>query len=113
MKGISKEWKGAVAIPFVLLSLSSSDSYGYEIVQNVKRMSDGIVEWQEASIYPVLKKLEKEGLVKSYWKVEGNERPRRYYTILDEGKKRLNAQLEELKIINKLFDMLMRERGMD
>ncbi|WP_430972070.1 PadR family transcriptional regulator [Sunxiuqinia rutila] len=113
MGGISKEWTGAVAIPIVLLSLSLSDSYGYEIVQNVKQMSNGMMKWQEASIYPVLKKLEKEGFVKSYWKVEGKERPRRYYTIMDEGKKRLNVQLTELKLINNLFDMLMGEQKKD
>lgn len=44
MKGVSKEWTGAAAMPIVLLTLSSSDSYGYEIVQNVKRISDGSIK---------------------------------------------------------------------
>ncbi|WP_339734592.1 PadR family transcriptional regulator [uncultured Sunxiuqinia sp.] len=113
MKGISKEWTGAAAMPIVLLTLSSSDSYGYEIVQNVKRISDGSIKWKEASIYPVLKKLEKEGLIRSYWKVEDKERPRKYYTILDEGKKQLVIQLAELKLINKIFDQLLDGQKVD
>ena len=92
MKSISKELVGASAIPIILSILKSGDSYGYEIVQKVKELTKGEIKWKEASIYPVLKKLENSGMIKSYWKVQKNERPRRYYTILADGKKTIGAK---------------------
>ena len=110
MAGISKEWTGALSGAIILLCLSLSDDYGYGIIQKVKKISEGEIKWKEASIYPVLAKLQKEGLIKSYWKVLDNERPRRYYTILDEGRRELGSKLHELQIVNKLFDQIIAER---
>ena len=56
MKSISKELVGASATPIILSVLRNGDSYGYEIVQRVKELTNGEIKWQEASIYPVLKK---------------------------------------------------------
>ena len=68
MKSISKELIGASAIAIILSVLRKGDSYGYEIVQQVKEVTNGGITWQEASIYPVLKKPENSGKIKSYWK---------------------------------------------
>ena len=93
MKRISKELIGASTSPIILSILSTSDSYGYEIVQKVKKLTHDDMKWKEASIYPVLKKMEKSGLIKSYWKIDDIERPRKYYTLLTKG----NIQLQEFK----------------
>jgi DNA-binding PadR family transcriptional regulator len=95
MKSISKELTGAFAVPIILSILRDGDSYGYEIVQRVKNLTNGEIKWKEASIYPVLKKLENAGMIKSYWKVEEHERPRRYYSILAGGKEQLNLNMLE------------------
>ena len=106
MRSISKELIGATAIPIILSALRNGDSYGYEIVQRVKEITHGKTSWQEASIYPVLKRLEKERLIKSYWRMNKNERPRKYYTILAEGEKQLELNKEEWKQIQTVFDVL-------
>ncbi len=87
MKSLSKQLMGAASIPIILSILKGGDSYGYEIVQKVKELTNGEITWKEASIYPVLKKLESGKMIKSYWIVKEGERSRRYYTILEEGKK--------------------------
>ncbi len=102
MKSVSKDLVGAAAIPMILSMLKNNDSYGYEIVQKVKEISGGGILWREASIYPVLKKLEADGMIKAYWKMPENERPRKYYTILADGKLQLEQNKEEW---NRMFSI--------
>lgn len=107
MKSISKELIGAAAIPLILAVLKRGDSYGYEIVQEVKELTGEKITWKEASIYPVLKKMEKNGMIKSYWKVNENSRPRKYYTLLTEGKKQLRINLEEWNLIHSTLEKIL------
>lgn len=107
MKSISKELIGASSIPIILSILRKGDSYGYEIVQHVKEITNGSITWQEASIYPVLKKLENTGMIKSYWKVQQDERPRKYYSILSEGKEQLEQNLHEWQLVHSVFGKLL------
>ncbi len=106
MKSISKELIGASAAPIILSVLKKGDNYGYEIVLKVKELTNDQIKWKEASIYPVLKKLESRGLIKSYWKVLENERPRKYYTILAEGEKQFELNMREWQIVYSLFGKL-------
>lgn len=106
IKSISKEIIGAFAVPIILSVLQQGDSYGYEIVQRIKEYSNEEITWKEASIYPVLKKLETNGLIKSYWKLVENERPRKYYTILSDGVKQLEYNMHEWNTIQSLFEKL-------
>ena len=106
MKSISKELVGASAIPIILSVLKNGDSYGYEIVQKVKEITQGGISWKEASIYPVLKKLENNGMIKSYWKVQQGERPRKYYSILANGNEQLEQNMEEWRLIYSVFGKL-------
>jgi len=106
MKSISKELIGASAIPIILSVLKNGDSYGYEIVQRVKELSNGGITWKEASIYPVLKKLENNEMIRSYWKVQQDERPRKYYTLLAEGEKQLEKNIHEWELIQSVFGVL-------
>ena len=107
MKSISKELIGASAAPIILSVLKNGDNYGYEIVLKVKELTNNEIKWKEASIYPVLKKLESRGLIKSYWKVQDNERPRKYYTILPEGKKQFEHNMHEWELVHSLFGKIL------
>ena len=106
MKSISNELINASSMPIILSVLVNEDTYGYDIIQRVKVYTDGNFVWQEASIYPLLKKMENSGLIKSYWKMSKSERPRKYYTILDEGKKQLEFSKQELQQLNGMFGFL-------
>ncbi len=108
MNRISKELVGASASPIILSILKNEDSYGYEIVHKVKELTNGGIKWQEASIYPVLKKLESQGMIKSYWKVQEGERPRKYYTIQREGINMLKSNQNDWNLVNSIFGKLWR-----
>lgn len=103
---VSKELIGASAVPVILSILDKGDTYGYEIMQKVKDLSMGKIEWKEGSLYPVLHKLEKTGLIKSLWKMAENGRHRKYYAINKKGRKALQAEIENWKLVQGMFDVL-------
>lgn len=106
MSKISKELIGASAIPVILAILDKNESYGYEIMQKVKELSDNQIEWKEGSLYPVLHKLEKNGLIKSLWKMAENGRHRKYYAINKKGRKALQIEIENWTLVNKMLKEL-------
>lgn len=106
MGKVSKELVGASAIKIILSVLAQEDSYGYDILQKVKELSNGMIKWNEGSIYPVLKKMEAQGMIKSYWRVQDNERPRKYYNLLDAGKTELLNEKEEWNIVHSMLTKL-------
>jgi DNA-binding PadR family transcriptional regulator len=106
MEKLSKELIGASSTPIILSILSKDESYGYEIIQNVKKISNGKIEYGDGTLYPVLHKLEKNGFIESYWKIADTGRKRKYYKISDKGKKELSAQKENWTIINQIISRL-------
>lgn len=106
MDKFSKQLIGASAPKIILSILALDDSYGYEIVHRVKELTNGEIKWQEASIYPVLKKMKASGLISSYWRMAENVRPRNYYRITEEGKVELQNQKDEWETVNQLLTKL-------
>lgn len=109
MTNFSKELIGASSIPIILSIISRNESYGYEIIQNVKTLSNKQIEWGEGTLYPVLHKMERKGLIASYWKVGDNGRKRKYYKITTIGKTELikekNDWITITNIISKLWNI--------
>lgn len=106
METISKDIIAATTVPIVLSILQSGDDYGYSIIKKVEKLSDSKLQWKEGSLYPVLKKMESNGLIKSYF-VATNGRKRKYYSIEKKGNERLTTLSQEwneiTKILNKLW----------
>jgi PadR family transcriptional regulator PadR len=89
---VSKDLVGASAVPLVLSILRREPSYGYAIAREVRERSNGVLEWSEGMLYPVLHRMEREGwIAASVEKVEGG-RPRRYYRLTRSGLKELDRQ---------------------
>lgn len=106
MDKFSKELIGASSTPIILSILSKNESYGYEIIQKVKEISNGKIKYGDGTLYPVLHKLEKKELIKSYWKVADSGRKRKYYKIKTKGKKELLIEKENWTVINQIISKL-------
>jgi PadR family transcriptional regulator, regulatory protein PadR len=87
---ISKELMAASTRPLILTILKNGPSYGYKIIQDAKVYSGGTLEWSDGMLYPVLHKLENEGLVQSKWEMADGSRPRKYYHITPAGQEALS-----------------------
>lgn len=78
----------------VLKTLSLSPQHGWGISQYVQRLSQGVLEVNQGSLYPALQRLEKDGLVTSDWGTTENNRRARYYRLTAAGRRALGAELE-------------------
>ena len=85
----------------VLAIVSKKDTYGYEITQNIRKA----VDLSESTLYPVLRRLQKDLCLEVY-DMEFQGRNRRYYKITAKGKSQLSLYLEEWKIYKKSIDTI-------
>ncbi len=103
---MSKEMIGATSIPLILSILNEGESYGYQIIQRMKAVSNDQIEWKEGTLYPILHKMEKKGLITSFWKVSDNGRKRKYYRIVEEGKSFLSLEMQNWQSMNQIISKL-------
>jgi len=66
--------------------------YGYQIIKELERRSQGYFKFKEGTLYPALHRLEKAGLARGEWQTLPNGRQRRYYHITEKGMNSLAAK---------------------
>ena len=90
-------------IVLAVLSQLNEEQYGYSLL---KLLSEQGLEVDQGTLYPLLRRLESQGLLSSDWNTEGS-RPRRYYVISPEGQELLPRLKEEWnKIVSMMEGML-------
>jgi DNA-binding PadR family transcriptional regulator len=92
---LSKELVAASSVPLVLSILSEGESYGYELIQRVREISNGRIEWTEGMLYPVLHWMEREDLIESEWRDSDIGRRRKYYSLTKGGRKALQTEQQQ------------------
>jgi DNA-binding PadR family transcriptional regulator len=97
---IGKDLVAASATPIVLAILSEGESYGYAIIKRVDEMSGGRLQWSDGMLYPVLHRLERNGLVKATWGEAESGRRRRYYRLTRRGLEELESQRKQWQVVN-------------
>jgi len=106
MEKLSKELIGASANLIILAVFAKGNNYGYDILNTVKKLSDGKTQWSNGSIYPVLKKMEAQGFIKSYWRMEEKQRPRKYYNLTETGMAELQNKKDDWVMVNDMLTKL-------
>jgi transcriptional regulator len=106
MPSLPKDLIAASSFSVILIVLSKGESYGYEIIKNIKESSGGKLEFAEGTLYPILKKMESEGWISSKWHTAENSRQRKYYKITAKGKKQLAIETENWSSINQILKKL-------
>jgi len=104
----SKTLIAAAAKPIILSILKGGESYGYRIVKRVREESGGTLEWSSALLYPVMHRLEKDGLIRSKWKLSEKGRMRRCYMITDAGRKELAVETERWHNVHNVLRKFLR-----
>lgn len=97
---VSKDLVAASATPLVLAILAEGDSYGYAIIKRVGELSGGQLQWTDGMLYPVLHRLERQGLVAAKWAAAENGRRRKYYRLTKEGRNQLDAQRKQWQVVD-------------
>jgi PadR family transcriptional regulator PadR len=86
----------------VLAVCSKEDTYGYKITQDIREA----IDISESTLYPVLRRLQKEDCLEVYDR-ENMGRNRRYYKITKKGEKQLELYLEEWKLYKERIDKVI------
>ncbi|MDQ1160490.1 PadR family transcriptional regulator PadR [Chryseobacterium sp. SORGH_AS 447] len=95
-------YKGTLQNIILKLLAKEVKMYGYQITQHAKELTQGELEMTEGALYPLLHKLESEGIIISeIQKING--RDRKYYLLTDKGKRQQVEQEAEMK--NYLFNL--------
>ena len=84
-KGIARELKRGSLELIVLHLLSRGEAYGYEIATTLTERTDGALEVTDGTLYPVLYRLERAGLVEVRWETPNRGVPRKYYRLTTSG----------------------------
>ena len=79
----------------VLQVVTPQPAYGYQIAQDVIQRSKGYIALKEGSLYPALHRMERDGLLESYWVEAGPKRRRKYYRATAKGLAALETKQAE------------------
>jgi DNA-binding PadR family transcriptional regulator len=105
---LEKDLVAASTVPLVLAILSDGESYGYAIIQRVRELSGGEIEWTDGMLYPVLHWLEENGHVKAAWRKAETGRERKYYSLQAGGRRYLADCKAQWSIVNETLSRAWR-----
>jgi PadR family transcriptional regulator len=97
---LGKDLVAASATPMILAIVAEGESYGYAILKRVAELSGGHLQWTDGMLYPVLHRLERQGLVAAKWGTAENGRRRKYYRITKDGRAQLIAQRRQWQVVD-------------
>ena len=92
-----QEWKKGSAELLVLSLLEDQPRHGYDISKLIQIRSGGALQFHVTSLYPLLHRLEKQGLVQGLWVEKADQRRRRYYSLTTPGRKMLRSKQKSWK----------------
>jgi len=103
---LGKDLVAASSTPLVLAILAEGESYGYAIIKRVRELSNGQLLWTDGMLYPVLHRLERQGLVASKWVSPSSGRRRKYYRLTKEGRAELEAERKRWQMVDETLNRI-------
>ena len=94
--------RGVLSI--AVLSQLTQEEYGYSLL---KALSDRGLKIEENTLYPLLRRLESQGLLQSEWRIVDEARPRRYYVISPQGKTVLSKLKREWSTMTETMQKML------
>ncbi len=110
MSEVSRSLVAASSRPLILAVLAQAgESYGYDIILRIRDLSGGVLDWQEGMLYPVLHRLEEEGLIAARWGLSEQGRKRKYYRLQRQGAEALREEMAQWLQVHRTLMKLMDE----
>ena len=82
-------WQGTLSLMVLRTLLTMGEQHGYGIARRIEQTSEGKLSINYGTLYPVLLKLEQEGLISSEWGMSDNNRKAKFYTLTRAGRKQI------------------------
>lgn len=92
----------------ILSSLQKGKKHGYQLALDIEERSEGFFRFNHGTLYPILHKLEKGGLIRGSWMKEKSKRKRRLYSLTASGRRQLRGQwgvwLDFFKVFTRMVE---------
>jgi PadR family transcriptional regulator, regulatory protein PadR len=92
----------------VLHTLTLSPLHGYASAQHIEKLSDGVLQVEQGSLYPAFERLLRKGWVTSKWGETATGRRARYYTITASGRKQLGEEISDFDRVMLAINRVMK-----
>ncbi len=90
----------------VLSTLRAEPKHGYQIALDVEEESNGLFQFRHGTLYPILHRLEGEGLIRGSWSKDGGRR-KKVYSLTPGGKKHLSGETNRVQdVVSRLMAVL-------
>ena len=93
----------------ILLTLAPAPRYGLEIIRYLESFADLVIT--EGTIYPLLARLTRDGLLQAEWTATEAPHPRKYYRLTARGRRRLDEMREEWQDFSSRINRLVEAAG--
>jgi len=91
----------------VLKALQLEPMHGWGITERLEQWSENVLRLGQGSLYPALYRLERQGLIRSEWRVTENNRRARYYSLTRAGRKQLQEELSNWERLSRAINMVL------
>ena len=88
-------WQGTLALMILKTLEALGPLHGYGIARRIEQISGDLLAVNQGTLYPVLLKLEQEGVIASEWGASENNRRARFYRLTKEGRKQLQVETQD------------------
>ncbi len=102
----SSLYKGCLEPILLRLLKDNGRMYGYQMTQMVKEITKGELNITEGALYPLLHKMEEQGIVETETEMNGN-RMRKYYSLTKAGKKQTALAMDEMKAFMQSLEFIV------
>ena len=93
----------------ILATLADGPRHGYQLALELEERSGGFFRLNHGTLYPILHKLEKDGMIRGSWSEEGQKRRRRQYSLTAKGKRYAAGRVSAWKEFYGNFFAIMKE----
>lgn len=101
------DWQRARSRFLVLLALSHGPKHGYEVARYLEQRSSGYFTLSYGTLYPILHRLEQEGLIRGSWREAGQTKRKKVYTLSTAGERALREENADFEAFTLAFARLM------
>jgi PadR family transcriptional regulator, regulatory protein PadR len=91
----------------VLRALQLQPMHGWGITERIEQWSESVLQLGQGTLYPALYRLERQGLIRSDWRVTANNRRARYYALTTQGRRRLSQELADWRRVSRAINLVL------
>lgn len=91
----------------VLRALELEPMHGWGITERIEQWSESVLQLGQGTLYPALYRLERQGFIKSEWRVTANNRNARYYALTAKGRRQLAEELAHWRRVTRAIDLVL------